>query len=58
LLIIDEVQLKRRKPDALNEAKRLLEQAAERVPHTKPDFSWPEHNLDWCMTLMEEYGVT
>jgi tetratricopeptide (TPR) repeat protein len=56
LLIIDEVQHKRRKPDALKEAKRLLEQAAMRVPDTKPDFFWPEHNLDWCKTLMELYG--
>lgn len=57
LLIIDEVQYKRRKPDALKEAKRLLEQAVKRVPDTKPDFFWPDHNLDWCKTLMEQYGV-
>jgi tetratricopeptide (TPR) repeat protein len=57
LLIIDEVELKRRKPDELKQAKLLLEKAAARVPETKPDFFWPDHNLDWCKTLMEQFGV-
>jgi hypothetical protein len=57
LLIIDEVELKRRKPDELKQAKLLLEKAAARVPETKPDFFWPDHNLDWCKTLMEQFAV-
>jgi tetratricopeptide (TPR) repeat protein len=57
LLITDEVQLKRREPTDLKEAKRLLENAVGRVLDTRSDFFWPEHNLDRCKTLIEQNGV-
>jgi tetratricopeptide (TPR) repeat protein len=57
LLIMDEVELGRRRPEDLREAKKLLAKAVARVPETKADFFWPEHSADWCETLIKEFRV-